>query len=99
MIFLFDDFKYCAHLFIGFKDAHLTGKLRKIHDSIIDSIISKFYNSKECEQQYEFAEWILSYYENEELNNKHNPWNNFRLTIIERMFAKMIHFTKKKVLL
>lgn len=26
-------------------------------------------------------------------------WNSFRLAIIERFFVKLIHFTKKKVLI
>jgi len=46
MIYLIDDFKYCFHLFIGFKDSNLTGKLKITHDRIIDSIVSKYYNSK-----------------------------------------------------
>ncbi len=46
MIYLIDDYKYCVHLFVGFRDDHLKGKLKTVHDSIIDSIVSKFYNSK-----------------------------------------------------
>ncbi len=46
MIYLSDDFKYSVHLFVGFKDSHLTGKLKSIHDSIIDSLVSKYYNNK-----------------------------------------------------
>lgn len=46
MVYLLDDYKYCVHLFVGFKDAHLTGKLKKVHESIIDSLVSKYYNSK-----------------------------------------------------
>lgn len=47
MVYLLDDFKYCVHLFVGFKGNNLTGKLRKVHDSILDSVVSKYYNSKE----------------------------------------------------
>lgn len=43
MIFLIDDFKYCAHLFVGFKDTELKGKLKRVYDSVIESIVSKFY--------------------------------------------------------
>ena len=46
MIYLSDDFSYCVHLFVGFKDANLTGKLKSVHDSIIDSVVSKYYSAK-----------------------------------------------------
>jgi len=64
MIYLSDDFKYCIHLFVGFKDSNLTCKLKAIHESIIDSVVSKYYNQKEIDEQMVFSEWILSYFEN-----------------------------------
>lgn len=62
IVYLSDDFNYCQYFFIGFRDQKLTGKLRHVHDSIVDSVVSKYYSVKEADEQMQFAEWILGFY-------------------------------------
>lgn len=46
MIYLIDDYSYIVHLFVGFKDMKLRGRLKKVHDSCVEGIIARYYANK-----------------------------------------------------